>query len=197
MRAEHCIKHGHSFSFTTGNYHITTTPLKEWEYVVGHRQGYPVPCPDMGSGRRLRALEQLMRIPLTVKSGLTRAEVIAVVLYTGPMVLPLDSSRNHCMLVPLSRHFTLLAVPNLQQYSTPLSCRHLRILFLSPQYFFNHHLCPCVGCPKDIPLYAHCPRDSVVPRPRGQIRAARFVPGGRQQRLQGLCRVGFHVNHGR
>ena len=101
MRAEHCIKHGHSFSFTTGNYHITTTPLKEWEYVVGHKQGYPVPCPDMGSGRRLRALEELMHIPLTVKSGLTRAEVIAVVLYTGPMVFHLHSTRNRCMLVPL------------------------------------------------------------------------------------------------
>ena len=94
MRAEHCIKHGHSFCFTTGNYHITTTPLKEWEYVVGRRQGRPVPCPDMGSGRRLRALEQLMHIPLTVKSGLTRAEVIAVVLYTGPMVLPLSTARE-------------------------------------------------------------------------------------------------------
>ena len=55
-------------------------------YVVGDKQGNRVACPDLGSGRRLRDVGELMHLPLAIKSNLTRAEVIAVVLYTGPMV---------------------------------------------------------------------------------------------------------------
>ncbi len=86
MRAEHCTKIGCSFSFTTGNYQITTTPLNEWMYVVGDKNGDRVPCPDMGSGRRLRSIEDIMQLPLATTAKLSRAEAIALVLYTGPMV---------------------------------------------------------------------------------------------------------------
>jgi hypothetical protein len=95
MRAEHCTKEGCTFSFTTGNYHITTTPQSEWAYVVGDKQGNRVSCPDMGSGRRVPSLEELKQLPLAIKSNLTRPEIIAVVLYTGPMVQTPSVSTRH------------------------------------------------------------------------------------------------------
>lgn len=36
--------------------------------------------------RRIPDIDELMRLPVTYKAGLRREEVIAVVLYTGPMV---------------------------------------------------------------------------------------------------------------
>jgi hypothetical protein len=37
-------------------------------------------------GRRIPDIDQLMVLPITIKAKLCREEVIAVVLYTGPMV---------------------------------------------------------------------------------------------------------------
>jgi 5-hydroxyisourate hydrolase-like protein (transthyretin family) len=85
MRSEHCSLGGHSFEFTTRNYQVTTKPHLEWLYVVGDDRGQRRPCPDMGHGRRLVPVEQLMERPLAKRAKLTRAEMIAVVLYTGPM----------------------------------------------------------------------------------------------------------------
>ncbi len=87
MRAEHCTLGGHDYVYTTGNYKITTTPNQEWLYIVGDEKGQRVPCPEnaMGHGRRIVPIEDLLALPLAKRAKLTRAEMIAVVLYTGPM----------------------------------------------------------------------------------------------------------------
>jgi hypothetical protein len=85
MRAEHCSLRGHSYEFTTSNYKITTTPRKEWLYIVGNEQGQALKCPDMEHKRRIVPIHELLKKDLAEKSRLTRAEMIAVVLYTGPL----------------------------------------------------------------------------------------------------------------
>jgi len=87
MRAEHCSRDGSSHEFTTPNYNITTQPRSEWLYIVGDEKGQRLNCGDMSHGRRIIAIDELMKNDLAVRSGLTRVEMIAVVLYTGPMYL--------------------------------------------------------------------------------------------------------------
>ncbi len=84
MRAEHCSLGGHDYEFAS-NYGITSTPAQEWLYVVGDDKGQRASCPDMGHGRRIVSIEEHLYRPLAKKAKLTRAEMIAVVLYTGPM----------------------------------------------------------------------------------------------------------------
>ena len=83
MESEHCHKAGTSdLAFTTTNYHITTTPKREWDIVVNR-----VECPlsDRSGGRVVPSIDDLLKMSEDKRAGLTRAEVIAVVLYTGPM----------------------------------------------------------------------------------------------------------------
>ena len=83
MCAEHTTRGGSNFTFTTGNYKITTQPKREWLYVVGDENGLKEECPDMGHGRRITPIDELLKKPLAVKAKLAEEEVIAVVLYTG------------------------------------------------------------------------------------------------------------------
>jgi hypothetical protein len=85
MRQEHCEKVGCNTSFTTGNYKITTTPKQEWLYIAGDRTGQQIACPDMGHGRRILHISELMKLKLAIDSKLTEVEMLAIVLYTGPM----------------------------------------------------------------------------------------------------------------
>ncbi len=80
---EHCVKYGAIEPFTTSNYKLTTTPKCEWDVVMG-----TVECsPDHARhGRTFPCVEEAVASALAVRTGLTRPEVIAVVLYTGPMV---------------------------------------------------------------------------------------------------------------
>jgi hypothetical protein len=87
MMAEHCTMGAHDYEFTTGNYKIATTPKHEWLCIVGDQQGQRTACSekDMSHGRRIVPIEDMLMKPLAKKSKMTRAEMIAVVLYTGPM----------------------------------------------------------------------------------------------------------------
>jgi uncharacterized protein len=85
MCAEHTIREGCDYTFTTGNYHITTQPFKEWSYVVSDESGHRAECPNMSHGRELTPIDELMKKPLACQAKLTEEEMIAVVLYTGPM----------------------------------------------------------------------------------------------------------------
>jgi hypothetical protein len=85
MRAEHCSLCGRDYKLFASNYGITSTPALEWLYVVGDDKGQRAPCPDMAHGRRIASIEEHLQKPIARKSKLTRAEAIAVVLYTGPM----------------------------------------------------------------------------------------------------------------
>jgi hypothetical protein len=87
MQAEHCVKGGHNYEFTTSNYRIKTSPEREWLQIVGDENGVraAVPAEDMEHGRVITDISELMKRPLAVKSGLQQCEVIALSLYTGPM----------------------------------------------------------------------------------------------------------------
>ena len=87
MRRDHCQKPGWDKIFITSNYNIRTTPKQEWMYIVGDETGHPLPCPaaDRGHGRRIVPISELLQLPLARQAKLIRAEVIAIVMYSGPM----------------------------------------------------------------------------------------------------------------
>ncbi len=83
MCNEHTTRGGSTFTFTTGNYNISTQPFKEWAYVVGDESGRRVECPDRTHGREIKPIDELMMKPLARRAKLTEEEMVAVVLYTG------------------------------------------------------------------------------------------------------------------
>ncbi len=87
MELEHCSKPVSSWSFTTSNYSVVTTPQAEWHLVLDANMGPDEPSAAFAKdGRRMPSFRNLMQLELSKKAGLTEAEVIAVILYTGPMV---------------------------------------------------------------------------------------------------------------
>jgi WD40 repeat protein len=80
MRQEHCERAGFDVKFKTSNYGILTCPKSEWSYVVDN-----VACPDMLHNRRFVPISDLLLKRASHDAGLRREEVIAIVLYTGPM----------------------------------------------------------------------------------------------------------------
>jgi hypothetical protein len=83
MESEHCTKPGYNEFFTSSNYKITTNQQIEWLIVRGELQ---CPANQMGHGRKIQPISQPMEKPTAKKANLSEVEVIAVVLYTGPMV---------------------------------------------------------------------------------------------------------------
>jgi hypothetical protein len=89
MAAEHCVLGGCDHVFTSNGYYgITSTPRKEWMYIVGDEHGQCWECPedDMKHGRRIISIDEYMRRDRVKAAGLNRAEVIALIMYSGPMV---------------------------------------------------------------------------------------------------------------
>jgi hypothetical protein len=88
MALEHCSKPVSSRKFTTSNYGVVTTAQDEWELVLNADKDqvqFSDTCVAM-HGRRIPRYKNLLKLDLSVKAELTQAEVIAVILYTGPMV---------------------------------------------------------------------------------------------------------------
>ena len=83
MKAEHCHKAGVDLEFTTPNYNFVTTAFQKWKIIV---QRAACPPKNMGHGRVIRDLEECYELGQQ-QADLRREEVIAVVLYTGPMVM--------------------------------------------------------------------------------------------------------------
>ena len=81
MRAEHCERGDPEFETT--NYGLRTTPRREWDLVVGRA---PLSEAEAANGRRVPDVAGLAGLELAVQAGLTAPEIVAVVLYTGPMV---------------------------------------------------------------------------------------------------------------
>jgi hypothetical protein len=90
MEAEHCSMAGCDMRFTTRNYGITTTAKAEWGVVV---RGQTPPPEHLLHGRIMVPIDEKLRLinEQFAKKGLEvrlrREEVIAVVLYTGPMYM--------------------------------------------------------------------------------------------------------------
>jgi ankyrin repeat protein len=93
MMREHCVRYGCNTQFTTSNYGIITTPKREWSYIAGSdtdndgifKEGIPCPDEHMHFGRRITSINELMLLPLVKQADLKDFEVLALVLYTGPM----------------------------------------------------------------------------------------------------------------
>ena len=82
MEAEHCNRPDSSTVFKTPNYEIETTAAKEWAITLKQTESLA----DMRHGRRLPNIAELMQSDVAKKAELSEPEVIATVLYTGPMV---------------------------------------------------------------------------------------------------------------
>ncbi len=80
MEAEHCHRDDSETLFTTRNYQIETCSKREWNIIV-----HGEPTADMHMGRKIPSIAELLELQVTVDAKLSRVEVIAVVLYTGPL----------------------------------------------------------------------------------------------------------------
>jgi hypothetical protein len=87
MELEHCSKFVSSRKFTTSNYGVVTTAQHEWDMVLNaDTDRVQSSAANAMDGRRIPRYKNLLKLDLSIKAGLTQAEVIAVILYTGPMV---------------------------------------------------------------------------------------------------------------
>jgi hypothetical protein len=82
MRNEHCESEDSLERFIAPNYHVETCPRNEWAITVENDLSQA----NMGHNRRCLSIQQLMEFAVSREARLSRVEVIAVVLYTGPMV---------------------------------------------------------------------------------------------------------------
>ena len=83
MRVEHCEHDVDESEFIPTNCQLRTTPRREWELVVERKILEPR---ESVGGRRIPVLDELAKLDLAIQARLTEPEIIAVVLYTGPMV---------------------------------------------------------------------------------------------------------------
>ena len=87
MELEHCNqRQGALIEFETNNYLNKTTPCREWEIVVGKRQCDIKSEPCQKRIRKIPKIDELCALEIAKDANLMEAEVIAIVLYTGPMV---------------------------------------------------------------------------------------------------------------
>ena len=111
MEAEHCSMGGFGHRFVKGDKE-ETWPANEWAITV---RGDTTHVRPSGS-RKLIAITELMERDVVKQAELTRHEVIAVVLYTGPMVSRIyilifanfNNNRcpiRHCSLFGTTRRF--------------------------------------------------------------------------------------------
>ena len=111
MEAEHCRRADSHTVFKTSNYGIETTAANEWAITLHQQESLA----DMRHSRRLPSIAALLQSDEAKKAKLSEPEVIAVVLYTGPMV------RHGCP-SPASRACsTRCAVPFLLYSELPAS----------------------------------------------------------------------------
>ena len=88
MEADHCGRADSYDNFTAWNYGITTTPSVEWEYVVNpdpNKTYFGEWSQENTHGRTRQSVAELLAKDKIVKAKLSKEELIALRLYTGPM----------------------------------------------------------------------------------------------------------------
>ncbi len=80
MKAEHCHASDSHVKFETSNYGLITCPAEEWRIVKDIDKGFESPH------RRIPNYKELKKAEFAERAGLRDPEIIAVILYTGPMV---------------------------------------------------------------------------------------------------------------
>jgi hypothetical protein len=99
MEREHCSRAGCNTPITTTNYGLTTTPRREWMLVLGEVEAE---SKELLFGRRIPCYKKLGDLEVAKAAGLIPVEIIAVVLYTGPMVSSPQRERAMCICRPSS-----------------------------------------------------------------------------------------------
>jgi hypothetical protein len=161
MRQEHCERAGCNTQFTTGNYKITTTPRQEWLYIAGDEAGQQMACADMGHGRRIVRISELMKLKLAIDAQLTEVEMLAIVLYTGPMFqVSQQLVRTRACGLHVPHHFWA----GVQLHFAALSCRQVRGVRAGRQPLRDHNFCACVCRAEGVEMHAHARRYSALPR---------------------------------
>jgi hypothetical protein len=104
MAAEHTMSEDSEVEFFAENTKLWTTPSKEWLFVMGMGGGVSAngelvegERPEdevLAEGRNATSLTQLMGLVQARSSELTMAELVALRLYTGPMV---STTPPHCI----------------------------------------------------------------------------------------------------
>ena len=84
MESEHYASPGDVEIFKSTNYGIVTTPRREWDIAVKKEV---CTVEDLQHERRIPDYKNLVEMELAVRARLIPEEVLAVVLYTGPMVI--------------------------------------------------------------------------------------------------------------
>ena len=187
MRQEHCERAGCNTQFTTGNYKITTTPRKEWLYIAGDEAGQQEACADMDHGRRIVRISELMKLKLAIDAQLTEVEMLAIVLYTGPMfqVSQLFVCALACCL-RIHHHFRA----GVQLHFAALSCRQVRAIRAGRQPLRDHHFRARVCRPEGVEMHSHARGHTALPRVgRADRSAGQVSPSGRA-RTQRIFRLG-------
>jgi hypothetical protein len=187
MRQEHCERAGCNTQFTTGNYKITTTPRKEWLYIAGDEAGQQEACADMDHGRRIVRISELMKLKLAIDAQLTEVEMLAIVLYTGPMfqVSQLFVCVRACCL-RIHHHFRA----GVQLHFAALSCRQVRAIRAGRQPLRDHHFRARVCRPEGVEMHSHARGHTALPRVgRADRSAGQVSPSGRA-RTQRIFRLG-------
>ena len=148
MAAEHCTMGGCDYEFTYPLLITSTTPRHEWFHVVSFNGGQHLPQSDMSNGRRLLSIDECLRKSAAIRAGLNRAEIIALIMFTGPMVTA-TSRFISCLPATLHRKRLPRRVPpvtifhadsHLQSNLTPVPQGAVRVFRKSRQSVFFHYL---------------------------------------------------------
>ena len=106
MAAEHTMSEDSEDAFVAPNTGQSTTPLQEWLFLVGMGgcvtangeivEGGRPENEVLAKGRNAKSLEHLTGLVQARESELTMAELVALRLYTGPMV---STTPPHCIVI--------------------------------------------------------------------------------------------------
>lgn len=152
MSAEHCTMGGCDYEFTYPLLMTTTTPRQEWFHVVSFNGGQHLHQSDMSSGRRLLSIDECLQKSAAKRAGLNRAEIIALIMFTGPMVIATSrfisflSAILHRKRLPprLPRRVSPVTIfhadSHLQSNITPVPQGAVRVFRKSRQSVFFHYL---------------------------------------------------------
>ena len=185
MRKEHMTFYGSYESFTTFNYHITTRPCDEWLLVEGadgksdeefaaflEEKGLKVGLGTAHHGRRIPNVAVLQLLESVKDAGLSREELYAIVLYTGPMFM---------------RYNMILRRFPKEDYAH----------FEKGQNLFSTTILVLVSAPYQVGSEGEDPaRHQAVSRAGQQGPPANLLLE-RQAGAEGLCRVGLHEHNRR
>ena len=83
MEIEHTKCDDSYKEFKTTNYHLTTTPSIECEFVYRPIEGKKYPGMVGDPARKIEKIETFLDNPLAKRAGLRREEALALRLYTG------------------------------------------------------------------------------------------------------------------